>query len=132
MMRQLGSIGTPPSRWAQCQQLLAGTSPETASSEAKAGPLVFCRSLRGLCSSTSANLFHMEPRQPGLLGGEGERCGGARRPSRHCPYPERRKTTVVPGGWERAGSKVRVRVMQEAERRPFPYLCGHPRLELPC
>lgn len=35
MMRQLGSIGTLPSRWAQCQQVLAGTSPEMASSEAK-------------------------------------------------------------------------------------------------
>lgn len=27
---------------------------------------------------------------------------------------------MVPGGWEQAGSKVRVRGMQEAERRLFP------------
>lgn len=56
---ELEAVQTPRSRCAQCQQLLAGTSLEMASSEAKDKPLVSFIFLCILVLSTLANLFHI-------------------------------------------------------------------------
>lgn len=85
MMRRLGSTGTPPSRWAQYQQLLADMSLKTASSEAQDGPPGFLQVLQRLvCSSTFTNLFHIGPQWLGLYTQHARAPGWGRREMWGC------------------------------------------------